>query len=111
MSRDVRSQAGYNNDRKCVYKRGGVCNDHGAGARRVFKPSWETSTSLGGTKTTVYKKRWGWRCDLISKKTKDKLKQSNISMFLKPATKITAGMGDIGRFGRRHTGITCRKDD
>lgn len=61
---------------------------------RVFKSSWATTTSPGERKTTVYKKRWGWRCDLDSKKTENKLK---ISLYLMPATQMTAGMGDTSQ--------------
>ena len=54
--------------RKCIQKKGGVCQEHRKGVTRIFKPCWEATIDKDRKKTTTYKKNWIWRCNVVSMK-------------------------------------------
>ena len=48
----------------------------------------------GGKKTTVYKKKWIWRCNVVSMMKEQKMTQPGISGFLRRGPQLTAGNND-----------------
>ena len=50
----------------CVYLKGGVCVQHGPGAKRKWKPGnkKETIMLVGGGTKTVSKREYYWKCDV-----------------------------------------------
>ena len=57
-------------------------------------PSWVTSVDKGGKKTTEYKKKWIWRCNVVSMMKEQKMTQPGISGFLMREPQLTAGTND-----------------
>ena len=49
---------------KCVYRRGGVCNTHGEGAIRKWKPTRTVVVGDDGMETIKKGKKMFWVCDL-----------------------------------------------
>ena len=49
---------------KCVYMRGGVCVEHGEGARKHYKPVVTRETSPGGGVTVKKTRKMFYVCDL-----------------------------------------------
>ena len=64
---------------KCVYRRGGICNTHGEGAIRKWKPTRTVVVDDKGAETIRKGKKMFWVCDLDNKHTK--VKQTTLSFF------------------------------
>ena len=48
----------------CHYRRGGVCTEHGPGAKRHWKPTWKKTVGRGGRVQYEYTRTYYYTCDL-----------------------------------------------
>ena len=60
----------------------------------MFEPRWMTTTGADGKKTKELKKKYIWRCDVLSMRTEQGLKQTKISFLMKTTSKKAEGRQD-----------------
>ena len=95
--KELRTRGKTTDDRnkdKCVHDKEGTCDIHGKGAKKVFEPRWITTTGADGKKTKELKKKYIWRCNVLSMKTEQGLKQPKISFLMKTTSKKAEGGQD-----------------
>ena len=57
VARDSPGRIAGSEVRKCIHKKGAVCQEHRKGVTRIFKPCWETTIDKDRKKTTTNKKK------------------------------------------------------
>ena len=82
--------------RRCTYKNG-VCDIHGRGAVRKWRPSFITEVGPGGVKTRRYVKKYEYVCDLGE--AGGKLNQSRLPFSAMTVNDRKGGATDIAARG------------
>ena len=82
------------NKESCSHDKEGTCAIHGKGAKKVIEPIWITKVGADVSKTKVKKKKYLWRCNVLSMRTEQGLRQTKISFLKKTPSKKAEGGHD-----------------
>ena len=85
------------NKELCNHDKEGTCAVHGIGAKRVVEPIWITKVGADGGKTKVKKRKYVWRCNVLSMRTEQGLTQTKISFVKKTPSRKAEVQDTKGR--------------